>query len=147
MKCKKCIWLNKKSTITIDHNMMSCLVLHHDHDYYDVDGNHHHHGNPCNQNNDIAECSNGHRWSIRNISKCWCGWASDEGEEEVWLKDKPKLGKDQVFMGGQVVDVIRMETMGNWTTMFPLNLQRQLIWRYPINGLKILLEKIENGSR
>lgn len=96
--------------------MMSCLVLHHDHDYYDVDGNHHHHGNPCNQNNDIAECSNGHRWSIRNISKCWCGWASDEGEEEVWLKDKPKLGKDQVFMGGQVVDVIRMETMGNWTT-------------------------------
>lgn len=109
MKCKKCEQSGKKSTVRINRNQMCCLVIHYNDDYYDEDGKHHFHGNPCNQNNDTATCSNNHRWELRNISRCWCGWKSDDGEDEIWLPDRKELKEGQAYYNDEPIDVIRAE--------------------------------------
>jgi len=38
-------------------------------------------------------------------------------------------------------------TMGDWSTMFPLNIQRQRIWHLAIAGVKFLLEKSGGGQK
>lgn len=89
MICGKCQILGVKSTINVDHNMMSCLVLHHHNEFYDEDGKHHFHENVCNQNLDTATCSNNHRWQIIKIAKCNnCDWVSSTQDPVIWLNEE-----------------------------------------------------------
>jgi hypothetical protein len=46
--CEECEKEGKKSTVSVNRSMVGCLVLHQPHEFYDEEGRHHYHANPCN---------------------------------------------------------------------------------------------------
>ncbi len=53
--------------------------------FTDLDGHDHDHdSNYCDAS---CECPQGHKWSVRMINSCWCGW-TQQNREEQWIFNK-----------------------------------------------------------
>lgn len=70
MICEQCKSEGKKSTIIANGGGMTTLAC--THDYYDEDGKRHYHD--PNYSIHGYQCSNGHTWTTRSYSSCWCGY-------------------------------------------------------------------------
>lgn len=73
MICEQCKEEGKKSTVTPGASSVTVLVPN---NYYDEAGNFHQHDG--NTTTTPYRCSNGHKWSDKKQSTCWCGWPQKE---------------------------------------------------------------------
>ncbi len=69
MKCPKCQKEGKESKV-FPHGSSTTLM--HSQPFYDEKGKYHDHD--PNITTSQYSCSNGHRWTEKNNSICWCGW-------------------------------------------------------------------------
>ncbi len=74
MKCPQCVEQGKSSCCyerSMLKTLMSCVP------FYDADGKRHYHD--LNHETRNYSCSNGHQWSEKVESTCWCGWRPSDG--------------------------------------------------------------------
>lgn len=69
MKCPECVKENKKSFVNVGMSMTTAMYAA---PFYDEEGKYHHHD--PNTTSTEYSCSNGHRWTHKSTSTCWCGY-------------------------------------------------------------------------
>lgn len=54
--------------------------------FTDLDGhNHDHDSNYCDAE---CKCPQGHKWSVRFINSCWCGWKQTNYASQNWFTEE-----------------------------------------------------------
>lgn len=71
MKCKECE--NTGLSSVVYEGLSSCTAAYYE-PFYDEGGNRHNHD--ANERTTNYSCSNGHKWTIKSVKGCWCGWKS-----------------------------------------------------------------------